>query len=159
MWAWCSKAESVYIRTLLENNRRYSPMSWTISLLESTGITCSATLTNTGWAVHLNLISHQGWSQFVSAAMGNAGRKSSSNLWTSRKKNGTLLSSYRYVPPTMEDWRLQKGDLLEVIGETELWFYVRKLSLRSSKSRHHREKKGYIPAEFVKRVTPLEAQP
>ncbi|XP_048830985.1 tyrosine-protein kinase SRK2 [Brienomyrus brachyistius] len=91
--------------------------------------------------------------------MGNTWGKSLNNAWTSHKKNGPFMSSYRYIPPTMEDWRLQKGDLLEVIGETQQWFYVRKLSLRSSKSRRHREKRGYIPAEFMKRVTNLEAQP
>ncbi|XP_072545381.1 tyrosine-protein kinase Src42A isoform X2 [Salminus brasiliensis] len=60
---------------------------------------------------------------------------------------------------TLKDLKLNKGDILEVIEETQHWLYVRKRTAKGNKQNEFMEEKGYVPKDFVKPVDSLEAKP
>ncbi|KAJ8398058.1 hypothetical protein AAFF_G00431350 [Aldrovandia affinis] len=64
---------------------------------------------------------------------------------------------YDCTPCIARDLRLRRGDLLQVMGETELWYYVRKRTLKNKGTLT--EERGYVPKHFVRRVCNLKAEP
>ncbi|KAG7465874.1 hypothetical protein MATL_G00158450 [Megalops atlanticus] len=66
---------------------------------------------------------------------------------------------YSYLPRTVKDLKLQRGDLLEVLEETEHWLYVRKRTLGTDRNNRNTEERGYVPRQFVKPTYSPEAKP
>uniref|UniRef100_A0A4W4F8M3 Tyrosine-protein kinase n=1 Tax=Electrophorus electricus TaxID=8005 RepID=A0A4W4F8M3_ELEEL len=64
-------------------------------------------------------------------------------------------SLYNYQCHTLMDLKLSRGDILEVIEETQHWLYVKKHTVKDKNGIVKEE--GYVPRNYVKPVTSLEA--
>lgn len=62
-----------------------------------------------------------------------------------------FTSIYNYPSHYVNDLRLQKGDILEVIAENEQWLYVKKSNVVGI------EEKGNVPRDFLRPAKSLEA--
>ncbi|XP_076835161.1 tyrosine-protein kinase Src42A [Brachyhypopomus gauderio] len=65
-------------------------------------------------------------------------------------------SLYDYHCRSLRDLKLNRGDILEVIAETEHWLYVKRHTVKDKKHGAV-EEEGYVPRNYVKPVTSLEA--
>ncbi|XDV42726.1 hypothetical protein PO909_011343 [Leuciscus waleckii] len=67
-----------------------------------------------------------------------------------------VKSIHDYPSRTIWDLNLKKGDVLEVISETEYWLFVRRQTAKvdGSKVQEH----GYVPKDFVKPLDSVEAE-
>uniref|UniRef100_A0A3B4CQX5 Tyrosine-protein kinase n=1 Tax=Pygocentrus nattereri TaxID=42514 RepID=A0A3B4CQX5_PYGNA len=74
-------------------------------------------------------------------------------------KRRRVTSLYDYRGRTLKDLKLNKGDILEVIEETQHWLYVKKRTVKGDKQKGVVEEQGYVPKDFVKPVDSLEAKP
>ncbi|TRY83545.1 hypothetical protein DNTS_016255 [Danionella cerebrum] len=73
-------------------------------------------------------------------------------------RNRVFTSLYNYPPRTISDLNLKKGDVLEIMGESKHWFYVRRTKA-SDGSDSSNEEKGYVPRDFIKPMDSVEAEP
>ncbi|XP_026858264.1 tyrosine-protein kinase SRK3 [Electrophorus electricus] len=71
------------------------------------------------------------------------------------KTNRAYKSLYNYQCHTLMDLKLSRGDILEVIEETQHWLYVKKHTVKDKNGIVKEE--GYVPRNYVKPVTSLEA--
>nr|XP_006626165.1 PREDICTED: tyrosine-protein kinase SRK3-like [Lepisosteus oculatus] len=68
-------------------------------------------------------------------------------------------SIYDYSPRTPMDLTVKRGDILEIINETEHWVYVRKLTVKSGRYSQVTDEKGYVPKQLIRPIHSLEAAP
>ena len=68
----------------------------------------------------------------------------------------TFVALYDYDARTDEDLSFKKGDLLEILNDTQGdWWYARAKSSRAAGAKLE----GYIPSNYVARVKSLESEP
>jgi len=68
----------------------------------------------------------------------------------------TFVALYDYDARTDEDLSFKKGDLLEILNDTQGdWWYARAKSARAAGAKLE----GYIPSNYVARVKSLESEP
>jgi len=68
----------------------------------------------------------------------------------------TFVALYDYDARTDEDLSFKKGDLLEILNDTQGdWWYARAKSTRAAGDKLE----GYIPSNYVARVKSLESEP
>ena len=68
----------------------------------------------------------------------------------------TFVALYDYDARTDEDLSFKKGDLLEILNDTQGdWWYARAKSTRAAGDKME----GYIPSNYVARVKSLESEP
>jgi len=68
----------------------------------------------------------------------------------------TFVALYDYDARTDEDLSFKKGDLLEILNDTQGdWWYARAKSTRAAGAKLE----GYIPSNYVARVKSLESEP
>jgi len=68
----------------------------------------------------------------------------------------TFVALYDYDARTDEDLSFKKGDLLEILNDTQGdWWYARAKSSHSPTAKQE----GYIPSNYVARVKSLESEP
>lgn len=68
----------------------------------------------------------------------------------------TFVALYDYDARTDEDLSFKKGDLLEILNDTQGdWWYARAKSSRAAGAKSE----GYIPSNYVARVKSLESEP
>jgi len=68
----------------------------------------------------------------------------------------TFVALYDYDARTDEDLSFKKGDLLEILNDTQGdWWYARAKSARAAGDKLE----GYIPSNYVARVKSLESEP
>ncbi|XP_077094855.1 tyrosine-protein kinase Src42A [Siphateles boraxobius] len=71
-------------------------------------------------------------------------------------RNKVFKSIHNYPSRTIWDLNLKKGDVLEVISETEYWLFVRRQTAKGEKSKV--QEHGYVPKDFVKPLDSVEAE-
>jgi len=68
----------------------------------------------------------------------------------------TFVALYDYDARTDEDLSFKKGDLLEILNDTQGdWWYARAKSTKAAGDKLE----GYIPSNYVARVKSLESEP
>lgn len=95
--------------------------------------------------------------------MGNSSCKRCCRCCQTKKEQPSInrkrvTSIHDYLSRTKSDLNLKKGDVLEVISETEYWLYVRRQTAKVDGSKHIVQELGYVPKDFVKPLDSVEAE-
>ena len=84
------------------------------------------------------------------------GAAASVSPWQDPAAMKTFVALYDYDARTDEDLSFKKGDLLEILNDTQGdWWYARAKSSRAAGAKLE----GYIPSNYVARVKSLESEP
>lgn len=107
------------------------------------------------------VVSEQGSTANDAAATGSACGGQAAGSGASRQDPAlaamkTFVALYDYDARTDEDLSFKKGDLLEILNDTQGdWWYARAKSSRAPGAKLE----GYIPSNYVARVKSLESEP